>query len=39
MLLLFPCVGKNFIKLVLVDKEQPNLITAFPVPLLASLIV
>lgn len=38
-LLLFPCVGKNFIRIVLVDKEKPNLITAFPVPPLPSLII
>lgn len=37
--LLFPCVGKNFIRIVLADKEKPNLITAFPVPPLPSIIV
>jgi hypothetical protein len=30
---------ESFIRIVLVDKEKPNLITAFPVPPLPSLIV
>lgn len=37
--LLFPYVGKNFIRCVLVDKEKPNLITAFPAPPLPFLTV